>query len=111
MSSKTGIGISCSDVERHKTIGAADPYQDTLKRPYHKIRHSESSLRYHLTLQYKVKEMNDPVITERLDPFLLVFGMLPKIPVVKDEIPNHAKCVQALLLIRVKMKTNQQSPI
>jgi hypothetical protein len=105
LTDSVGIELVLSVVESHNSIGAGERYQDPLRRIYQKVRFDFQDLQTDIALQISVKAMNDTMNNDGLVHSLLVFGIMPRYPGIKTELPIQAERMRALDVARTEMET------
>lgn len=91
-----GITEQSSVVERHNALGVGENYHSYLRRVYHKVIGDDPSLERDLALQLAFKSIKDTAGPSGLVPTLLVFGVLPRIPLMPKDLPDHNRRMRAL---------------
>ena len=104
LSSMAGVKIELSGVESHNSLSAAEKY-DPLGRIFEKIHFENPLLKPEFILSTAVKAMNDTMNCDGLVPSLLVFGILPRFPSFRTNLPNQAERMRALSAARTEMET------
>jgi hypothetical protein len=82
------IKLVQSGVEAHNSLGIGERYHDPLRRVYHKVRKEFPSMSLELALRLAVKAMNDTMGPNGLVPSLLVFGMVPRFPIIDANVSD-----------------------
>ena len=75
------IKITLSGVEIHNSLGVGERYHDYLRKTDMKVRNEFPTVAAEFSLKLAVKAMNDTAGQNGLLPTLLVFGVMPRIPV------------------------------
>lgn len=99
----SGITIKPSGVESHNALGAGERYHSYLRRIYNKVRASIPSLSKKVSLALAVKASNDTAGPSGLVPSLLVFGVMPRLPIRPAALPSHVDRMRAAVLARKEM--------
>jgi hypothetical protein len=100
-----GIELVLSGVESHNSIGLGERYHGPLRRIYQKVRFDFQDLQTDVALRISVKAMNDTMNYDGLVPSLLVFGIMPRYPGIRTELPAQAERMRALDVARTEMET------
>lgn len=98
-----GIKVKQSGIEHHNAIGTGERYHAYLRRIYNKVRMESPSLSSRMALSLSVKATNDTAGPSGLVPSLLVFGVMPRLPVRHAAIPYHTKRMRAAISARKEM--------
>lgn len=91
-----GIRDQPSGVESHNEIGVGERYHSYLRRIYNKVIADDPHIDRNLALQLAAKASNDTAGPSGLVPTLLVFDVLPRIPLVPRHLPGHTSRMKAL---------------
>jgi hypothetical protein len=83
------IKLVQSGVEAHNSLGIGERKHDPLRRVYHKVRKDFPRMSLELALRLAVKAMNDTMGPNGLVPSLLVFGMIPRFPIIDANVPDQ----------------------
>lgn len=100
-----GISFKPSGVESHNAINVGERYHSFLRKIYHKIESSHPSYPPQHILSLAVRAMNDTAGSNGLVPTMLVFGVLPRIPIIPIKLPDQ---VNRLKLMRDARKEMSQ---
>lgn len=84
-----GANISISGVEAHNSLGLGERLHAPLRRIFFKVQADHPSLKKELLLKIAVKAMNDTIGEDGLVPSLLVFGIVPRFPIMGTTLPNQ----------------------
>ena len=103
LTAREGIVLQLSGIQSHNAIGVGERYHAPLRRIYEKVKLEVPNVNQHLALQIAVKAMNDTMGPEGLVPSLLVFGVLPRMPPRKPNLPGHEDRIRALQIARLEM--------
>lgn len=82
-----GIDLQLSLVGAQNTIGTEEQYHSPLRRICLAIRESYQHLGEKLALCLPIKALNDTKGPEGLVPTLLIFGVIPSLPVINKPLP------------------------
>lgn len=85
----SGIRIQPSGVESHNALGSGERYHSYLKQVYTKVCDSQPDVDRKHALRLSVKAFNDTAGPKGLVPTLLVFGILPRMPVNPRDLPEQ----------------------
>lgn len=85
----SGIRLKPSGVESHNALGSGERYHSFLRQLYNRIHDSFPTMDHHHKLQTAVKAANDTAGPNGLVPTLLVFGVLPRLPISVKELPDQ----------------------
>jgi hypothetical protein len=96
----TKIKLMQSGVEAHNSSGIGEKYHDPLRRVYQNVKKGFPNMSLELALRLAVKAMNDTMGPNGLVPSLLVFGMVPRFPVIDEHIPNQDQRALAMKVSR-----------
>ena len=75
---------------------------EPMKRIYRKIKVNNQDMRKDVLLKLAVKAMNDTIGLNGLVPSLLVFGIIPRFPIIASELPQQAARMKALAEARAE---------
>lgn len=100
---KYGIKSQRSGVERHNALGVGERYHDYLRKVYNRIYADTPSTRPELALSIAVKVCNDTAGINGLSPTLLIFGIVPRLPLNQKELPIQLERVKAIRAARREM--------
>lgn len=103
MLSSAGILVQPSGVESHNALGNGERYHAYLRQVFKKIRDEVTSLDKHDTLRLAIKAVNDTAGPNGLVPTLLVFGVLPRLPIHPRDLPDQRDRMQAMQVARAEM--------
>ena len=98
-----GITFKPSGVESHNAINVGERYHSFLRRIFNKIASSHEDLPPSHLLALSIRAMNDTSGTNGLVPTLLVFGVLPRIPILPSKLPDQVKRLQVMMNARKEM--------
>lgn len=97
-----GIHMQISGVESHNSTGLGEKMHDPLKRIYRKIQISNPDMRKDVLLKLAVKATNDTIGLNGLVPSLLVFGIIPRFPIISSELPQQEARMKVLAEARAE---------
>lgn len=83
--------LQLSAVEAHNAIGVGERYHAPPRRIYLAVRNSYPKLRERLGLCLSIKSMNDTMGPEGLVPSLLLFVVIPSLPVINKQLPEPSE--------------------
>ena len=90
------IKLTLSGVESHNSLGVGERYHDYLRKIYKKTRDEHPNISLEYSLKLAVKAMNDTAGSNGLVPTLLVFGVMPRIPLRKRHLPGMVDRMKAM---------------
>ena len=100
-----GILLRLSGVKAHSSLGIGERLHEPLRRIYTKISHHKPHVDKSYVLKVAVKAMNDTMGENGLVPSRLVFGIIPRFPILNTDLPNRldnglteAKLVKPMIL-------------
>jgi hypothetical protein len=102
---ESGIVLQLSGVEHHNGIGQGETYHSALRRVYSRVRHDYPTLPETLSLRFACKALNDTANSLGLVPSLLVYGVLPRFPMSRTELPDQQTRMAAMATARTEMET------
>lgn len=97
--------MKTTGVESHNSLALGERYHAPLRRLFNKVRHAEPTLIPEMALRVAQKSLNDTMGPNGLVPTLLVYGMLPRLPVAESDFPDQQACMRALPVSRREMET------
>ena len=98
-----GISKKLSGVESHNSLGVGEKYHDFLRTIFCKVTATYRYLDKNFALTLSVKAMNDTAGPDGLVPTLLVFGAMPRIPLVPVALPGQVERMKAMEDARAEM--------
>lgn len=87
ITSFSGIQLRLSGVKAHSSLGIGERLHSPLRRIYNKITHGHPTRAKRLALSIAVKAMNDTIGENGLVPSRLVFGIIPRFPILNTNLP------------------------
>lgn len=90
-------------MESHNDLGNGERYHAYLRNVYTKIRDDVPQLEKADVLQLVIKDVNDTAGPAGLVPTLLVFGVLPRLPIYPKDLPEQRSRMRAMQLARSDM--------
>lgn len=102
----TGATIRISGMEAHNSLGIGERLHAPLRRIFYKTQTDFPKLRKELLLKIAIKEMNDTVGEDGLVPSLLVFGIIPRFPIINTSLPNQRDRMKALTSANMEMNAS-----
>ena len=103
LANRNGINIQLLGVQSHNAIGVEERYHSPLRRIFEKIFEEVPNIDPHWALQLAVKSMNDTVGPDGLVPSMLVFGVMPRFPPIRADLPKHEERMRAIQVARTEM--------
>ena len=98
-----GIKHFQSGAQSHNALGVGERYHAFLRDIYRKVRLQHPGVERSHCLSLSLKEMNDTDGYHGLGPTLLVFGAIPRIPVIPMDLPAQMDCMKAMESARKEM--------
>lgn len=95
-----GTDLAQSGVESHNTLAAGERHHAFLRTIYRKVRADHLSLPQAAALSTAVPAMNQTTSPRGLVPTLLVFGIVPRMPVAPMSLPAQRERMQAIVAAR-----------
>ena len=93
---KADVKLILSGVESHNSLGVGERYHSYLRKVYTKVRDEFPNIDLEYSLKLAVKAMKDTAGQNGLVPTLLVFGVMPRIPVARKDLPGMMERMQAM---------------
>jgi hypothetical protein len=93
---KRSFKLVLSPIESHNSLSIGERYHGPLRRIFRKIRYDHPDFAISLALSFSTKAVNDTTGPEGLIPSLLVFGIVPRLPIPGQELPNQPERMDAL---------------
>jgi hypothetical protein len=94
------IKLEQTGVDAHNSLGIGERYHGPLRREYHKFKKDFPSMSLELALHLAVNAMNDTMGPNGLVTSLLVFGMVPRFPIIDANVPEQEQRVLAMKVSR-----------
>lgn len=91
-----GIRLQFSGVESHNSIDSKEGYHQTLCRLFSVVRQAHLQLHPEVAQRMALNGINDAMGPRGLVPNLLVFGVLPTVPITATDRPSQKEVLQAL---------------
>lgn len=91
-----GIKLTRSGVEHHNALRVGERYHTFLRQVYRKVKAEHPDFSKMEILEIAVKVVNDTAGPNGLVPTLLVFGVMPRIPITPVDLPAQRERMQAL---------------
>jgi hypothetical protein len=98
----SNIHLRHTGTESHNSIGYGERFHSPLRRIYEKISLELPTISELVRLALSVKAMNDICGPEGRVPYLLVFGVLHRLPGITSAIPHQSDRMKALHMARKK---------
>ena len=92
----SGIELRISGVEAHNSFGIGERLHALLRCIYRKIKNDFPQISPDILLELTVKAMNDTNGENGLVPSLLVFGIIPRFPIISSHLPTHRQRMKVL---------------
>jgi len=90
------INLRHTGTESHNSLGAGETYHSMLRRIYNKVGMEFPKIPAEVRLSLSVKAMNDSAGPDGLVPSLLVFGVLPTMPIVRARSTTQEQRIEAM---------------
>lgn len=100
-----GICLQLSGIESHNSLGPGERYHSPLRRIFYKIRSECPSANFDLILRLAIKAMNETMGPNGLVPSYLVFGILPRYPVLNTDLPTQSERMRIIQTAKSEMAT------
>lgn len=100
-----GTTLVLSGIESHNALGAGERYHCFLRLVYRKVRLAHPGLSPEISLSMATAAMNQTAGPQGLVPTLLVFGVIPRMPVAPLPLPSQRDRTQAMVTARNEMAT------
>lgn len=94
--SAAGIKWRDAGVESHNSLGETERYHAFLRNIFERVRHEHPNMNQSLILQVAIKACNDTAGPAGNVPTLLVFGVIPRMPIHPEELPAQRDRMNAL---------------
>ena len=92
----SGVKLRLSGVESHNSLGVGERYHHYLRRIFTKVQDEHPRLSPGDVLTLATRAMNDTAGPKGRVPTLLVFGVMPRIPIQSDNLPGQIERMQAM---------------
>lgn len=99
-----GVTMRISGVEAHNSLGAGEALHHPLRQIFRKVQHDHADVPKAMLLRLAVKAMNDTMNENGLVPSLLVFGIIPRFPIIATELPTQKDRMDVLAPERAEME-------
>lgn len=106
LAQSAGTRLINSGVESHNALGSGERYHEYLRNIYRRVRSEHGGLSQESALILACHAMNSTAGTNGLIPTLLVFGVIPRMPVAPLRLPVQRDRVQAMVTARAEMLAN-----
>lgn len=100
-----GISMRLSGIRAHSSLGIGEKLHDPLRRIFKKIRHEYPSANPKTILRVAVKAMNDTMGENGLVPSRLVFGILPRFPILNSNLPSQKERMEIIKTAHAEMNS------
>ena len=98
-----GIQLRLSGVKAHSSLGIGERLHEPLRRIYNKISHHKPHVDKSYVLKVAVKAMNDTMGENGLVPSRLVFGIIPRFPILNTDLPNQKDLMELIKKAQAEM--------
>eukprot|EP00170_Pyropia_yezoensis_P001807 contig_7709_g1811 len=106
LAQSAGTRLINSGVESHNALGSGERYHEYLRNIYRRVRSEHGGLSQESALILACHAMNSTAGTNGLIPTLLVFGVIPRMPVAPLRLPVQRDRVQAMVTARAEVLAN-----
>lgn len=97
------IKFRFSGVEEHSSLGIGENYHSALRRIYRNIRFAPPQLTEKFSVNVAVKVVNDTMSENGLVLTRLVYGDVPRFPIINTELPNQKDRLEAIKTAQAEM--------
>ena len=97
------IELRVSAVEAHNSLGIGERLHAPLRHIYRKIKSDFAQISPGILVNVAVKATNDTNGENDLVPSLLVFGIVPRFPIISSHLPTHRERMEALSEAQMEM--------
>ena len=101
-----GIKHQSSGVQSHNALSVGERYHSFLRQIYRKVRQAKPTVAPQNALMLAIKAMNETAGPHGLVPTLLIFGVMPRIPVVPTQLPALILRMEAMHSARKEMSAS-----
>lgn len=98
-----GINRKDAGVESHNSLGETERYHAFLRSVYDRARYEHPDMAPAMLLKLVVKACNDTAGPSGLAPTVLVFGVIPRLPIHPEDLPSQRARMAALHKARQRM--------
>ena len=92
-----------SGIENHNALRAGERYHAFLRQIVRKVKVDYKELPLEYTLSFAVHAMNNTAGSNGLSPTLLLFGVVPRIPIVPSQLPDQRRRMKAWKTARTEI--------
>ena len=100
-----GIQLRLSGVKAHNSLGIGERLHEPLRRIYRKIKHNHPHIPPPFILRVAVKAMSDTMGETGLVPSRLVFGIVPRFPILNSNLPNQKERLEIIKIAQAEMNS------
>lgn len=100
-----GTELVLSGIESHNALGVGERYHSFLRSVYRRVKLTHPAMPEDVALATTVAAMNQTAGPSGLIPTLLVFGVIPRMPVAPLPLPAQRDRMQAVVTARKEMQT------
>jgi len=104
LAASAGSEVVWSGIEAHNSLGVGERYHAFLRQIYRRVRMEHPSMMPGATLSLSVAAMNTTAGPRGLVPTLLVFGVIPRAPMLPLPLPAQRDRMQAVVTARKEME-------
>ncbi len=100
-----GIQLRLSGVKAHNSLGIGERLHEPLRRIYKKIKTDHPTADPKYILNIAVKAMNDTIGENGLVPSRLVFGIIPRFPILNSDLPEQKERLEMIKTAQAEMNS------
>jgi len=100
---QSGVKVRISGAQAHSSLGIGERLHGPLRRIFNKVIKDHPAVPRRVLLNLAVKAMNDTIGENGLVPSRLVFGMIPRFPIISYDIPSQKDRMDALATLQKEM--------
>ncbi len=97
------IELHTSGVGSHNALGVGERYHENLRRIYRRVKNEHKNMNLEYVLSLAIHAMNATAGRDGLSTCLLVFGILPTLPITSRDFPEQRKRMKALQTAQSEM--------
>jgi len=105
LAASAGSEVQWSGIEAHNSLGVGERYHAFLRQIYRRVRMEHPRMLPGAALSLSVAAMNTTAGPRGLVPTLLVFGVIPRAPMLPLPLPAQRDRMQAVVTARKEMET------
>ncbi len=100
-----GVQLRLSGVRAHNSLGIGERLHSPLRRIFEKVKHNYPAADPKYLLSIAVKAMNDTIGENGLVPSRLVFGIIPRFPILNSDLPNQKERLAIIQMAQAEMNS------